>query len=56
MAPLEELFHQAVAQKGLKIDGDLKSTSDSAIDELQNTIDDKIDIETNPKKKQQLEN
>ena len=55
VAPLEELFHQAVAQKGLKIDGDLKSTSDSAIDELQNTIDDKIDIETNPKKKQQLE-
>jgi len=55
VAPLEELFHQAVAQKGLKIDGDLKSTSDSAIDELQNTIDDKIDIETNPKKKKQLE-
>jgi len=55
VAPLEELFHQAVAQKGLKIDGDLKSTSDSAIDELQNTINDKIDIETNPKKKRQLE-
>jgi len=55
VAPLEELFHQAVAQKGLKIDGDLKSTSDSAIDELQNTIDDKIDIETNLKKKEQLE-
>ena len=55
VAPLEELFHQAVAQKGLKIDGNLKSTSDSAIDELQNTIDDKIDIETNPEKKKQLE-
>ena len=41
--------------KAVKIDGDLKSTSDSAIDELQNTIDDKIDIETNPEKKKLID-
>ena len=55
VAPLEELFHQVIGAKGLRIDGKLKDKAARSTAELLQTIENKIEVENNPRKKKALQ-
>ena len=50
VAPLEELFHQLVSKKKIKIDGKTKTNADQSVSELQDVIDNKLSTVKDPAK------
>ena len=54
LAPLEELFHATISQKGLRVDGELRKDAEQSTQQLLDLIKGKMEVGT-PAQKQKLQ-